>query len=183
MPLGVAIASVAALAWYGLVQIPAQQRYVKERDFRILRTLSAQIKTKVDNFDRSFDHAAESFGQSGQPTNYANRRVQDAFTGYVHLAATDLEVQRVSAELTASAPNPTNQEKRKPQDIEDLMFAEASDPPRVKIQRDEGTNYLYLGLEVTDPHSGQERYRTRRRALLVNRERIRRLAPGRSRGP
>jgi hypothetical protein len=39
LPLGVAVLSIAALGW------------------RILRTRGAQLKAKVDNFDRAIDHA------------------------------------------------------------------------------------------------------------------------------
>jgi len=57
LPLGVAVLSIAALGWYGLVRIPAQERYLNERNLRIPRTRGAQLKAKVDNFDRAIDHA------------------------------------------------------------------------------------------------------------------------------
>src|SRR5436309_8319972 len=61
VPVGVALVAVAALSWYGLSWIPAQQRYLHERDSRLLRTIASQIRSKVDNFDQSVDNALESF--------------------------------------------------------------------------------------------------------------------------
>ena len=43
LPLTVAAAGIAALAFYDLIWIPAQQRYFNERNLRLLRTISAQI--------------------------------------------------------------------------------------------------------------------------------------------
>jgi len=40
-PLGVALASITAVAWYGLVTIPAQQRYITDRNLRLLKTKGA----------------------------------------------------------------------------------------------------------------------------------------------
>ena len=48
LPASVAIGSILVLAWYNFVWIPAQQRYLNERNLRVLRTISAQIKAKVD---------------------------------------------------------------------------------------------------------------------------------------
>ena len=42
---------MAGLGWYGLIRTPARQTYLNERNLRALRTRSAQIKAKVDNFD------------------------------------------------------------------------------------------------------------------------------------
>ena len=62
-PLGVAIASITAVAWYGLIKIPAQQRYVTDRNLRLLKTKAAQIKSKVDNYDTSIDNALDFYPQ------------------------------------------------------------------------------------------------------------------------
>ena len=59
-PLAVAAISVAALVWFDRIWIPTQQQYLNERNLRALRTISAQIKAKVDNFDQAIDHAIDS---------------------------------------------------------------------------------------------------------------------------
>ena len=59
--LAVAAVSVAALVWFDKVFIPTQQQYLNERNLRTLRTISGQLKAKVDSFDQSIDHAIELF--------------------------------------------------------------------------------------------------------------------------
>lgn len=117
IPVGVALVSIGALAWYGMYWIPAQQRYLDERNARLLRTISAQIKIKVNNFDQAIDNAIESLslGDSAIPNNFA---------AYVKRFTPELEI------IGPTDPHP------------DLLF---DDPPRVKVVLDEGKHYLYLG--------------------------------------
>jgi len=49
-----------ALGLYSFIWIPSQQRYLDDRNFRVLKTLSGQIKANIDNFDTMMDNAAES---------------------------------------------------------------------------------------------------------------------------
>src|SRR5262245_29660145 len=122
-PLGVAIASIALVAWYGLVKIPAQQRYITDRNLRLLKTKAAQIKAKVDNFDVSIDNALDFYPQEGR----------DAAT-----YARDLQrYMRFASGLEILAEDDSDAAK--------AMRAEASDPPRVIVRRDEGRSFLYLG--------------------------------------
>ena len=141
LPLGVALLSIAALGWYGLVRIPAQERYLNERNLRILRTRSAQLKAKVDNFDRAIDHALESY----HADNARGDQLRDSLGEYVRLFSRgDLEVRQADkAPATADSTN-----------IEDVLMRFAADPPVVRIQRDEGKNYLYIGSR---PRDGDER--------------------------
>ena len=82
-PIAVAAMSVAALVWFDKVWIPAQQQYLNERNLRSLKTVAAQIKAKVDNFELAIDHAIDSF--PGLPgTNDLQK--------YVKLFSPELEV-------------------------------------------------------------------------------------------
>ena len=93
LPLAVAVASIALVAWYGFVKIPAQQRYITDRNLRLLKTKSAQIKSKVDNFDLSVDHAIDFFPRGTLSEQaYAeqcgllvltSQQLVDAWLGYV----------------------------------------------------------------------------------------------------
>jgi len=131
LPLGVAVVAIAGLGWYGFLWIPAQQRFLNERNFRLLRTLSAQIEAKVNNFDRALDHALDSTrgpqdaGHKALPPN-SNK----ALAGFIRLFAPELELL---PEADTSAAK--------------LALADAGDPPRVVLQRDEGRSYLYVGLQ------------------------------------
>jgi hypothetical protein len=87
LPLSVAVVAIAALVWYDLVWIPAQQQYFDERNLRLLRTMSAQIKASVDNFDQAIDHAIES-GWSG--VEEPGQSVE--FREYVKAYAPNLEI-------------------------------------------------------------------------------------------
>jgi hypothetical protein len=129
-PLGVAIASITAVAWYGLIKIPAQQRYITDRNLRLLKTKAAQIKSKVDNYDTSIDNALDFYPQGERDAaTYAHDLER-----YLRRFASALEIL---PEYGGGAA--------------ELMQKNASDPPRVTVQRDEGRNFLYLGYK----HNGK----------------------------
>src|SRR5439155_12948031 len=88
VPVSVAVLAVAALSWYGLSWIPAQQRYLHERNSRLLRTIASQIRSKVDNLDQSVDYALESF----EIANDQNPALLRTFNRYVKLFAPALEI-------------------------------------------------------------------------------------------
>ncbi len=90
LPLSVAAGSMLALAWYGFVWIPAQQSYFNARNLRLLRTMAADIKAKVDNFDLAVDHAFESFKSFEVDPQSPTWQAQ--FDTYVRDFAPDLEV-------------------------------------------------------------------------------------------
>jgi hypothetical protein len=134
VPVGVAAAFILALAWYGVYWIPAQQRYLNESNLRVLRTMSAQIKARVDNFDQAIDHAIDSFPASADSTQ---------FQDYVRMFTPELQI------LDKPRPAPVDH-----QGVEHLVFRRAGDPPRVVARRDEGRMFLYLGYyhAVDDDH-------------------------------
>jgi len=121
-PLAVAAICAAALFWFDRIWIPAQQQYLNERNLRALRTISTQFKAKVDNFDQAIDHAIDSF-----PIEDGNAGLQKDLQKYVKLFSPELEIVTFDRKSPAWA-NVT-----------------PGDPPNVRIQRDEGHNYLYLG--------------------------------------
>ena len=125
-PLGVAIASITAVAWYGLIKIPSQQRYITDRNLRLLKTKAAQIKSKVDNFDVSIDNAIDFYPPRDRDAATYARDLQR----YVKRFASGLEI--LSEHEGGAAA---------------LMHSWPSDPPRVMVQRDEGRNFLYLGYD------------------------------------
>ena len=147
LPLGVAFLSIAALGWYGLVRIPAQERYLNERNLRILRTRGAQLKAKVDNFDRAIDHALESY----HAENVRSDQLREWLDEYVRLFSKgDLEIRK-AATSRRPAGRSTN--------IEDVLMDKAGDPPVVKIQRDEGKSYLYIGSRPRETSASRCRIR------------------------
>src|SRR6267143_6134430 len=143
IPVGVAVFSIAALAWYGFVYIPSQQRYLNERNIRLLRTLGAQIRSKVNNFDQAMDHAVESFIINGKPIAPEKDQDRHELREYVKGFAPELDVleKAEESEMLEKASASAGPDKGgKP-------FSLFDDPPRVKIVNDEGTHFLYLFYE------------------------------------
>src|SRR6185295_11086076 len=89
--LGVALVAMVALVWFNAVRIPAQEQYLNERNLRLLRTISAQIKSKVDNFDQAIDNALDSLDTSSTTT-------PGSFGEYVRLFAPEVEILQFSVD-------------------------------------------------------------------------------------
>src|SRR5262245_8645042 len=98
-----------------MYRIPDKQRYLDERNIRLLRTIGAQIKVKVNYFDQAIDNAIESFDHTDAVA------LSKDLPAYVKLFAPDLEIVDTT---TIDGPKP-----------------EFTDPPRVKIVLDEGRHY------------------------------------------
>lgn len=60
VPACISVLFLVAAGWYYSFWIPARHRYLDDRNFRVLRTLSEQIRLSVDNFDRMLDNAADA---------------------------------------------------------------------------------------------------------------------------
>src|SRR5712672_2157996 len=146
IPLTVAAVLVAAIMWYRLFWIPGQQQYLNERNARILRTIAVQISSKVDSFDQGLDNAmAFWWSTDGQHASVAKAKDED-FSRFVHLFATEVEAVT----------------------IDGSVVEHPGDPPRVQIQRDEGTNYLYLGYQ----HDGDDHKHEPRIEAKINIEQV-----------
>jgi len=125
LPAGVAIGAILVLAWYNFLWIPAQQRYLNERNLRVLRTISAQIKSKVDNFDQAIDNAIDS------TENLDKDKDKDSLGAYVKLFAPDLEILQFAKGVPKGSPRAAEITS----DAERLVFEQANDPPRVAAFR------------------------------------------------
>jgi len=130
IPLTVAAVLVASIMWYRLFWIPGQQQYLNERNARILRTIAVQISSKVDNFDQGLDNAIAFWWSTGRQHAKAAKANDRDFSNFVHLFLAEVEAVT----------------------IDGSVVEHPGDPPRVQVQRDEGTNYLYLGYR----HDGDE---------------------------
>ena len=60
VPACIGLFFLVAAGWYYSFWIPTRHRYLDDRNFRVLRTLSEQIRLSVDNFDRMLDNAADA---------------------------------------------------------------------------------------------------------------------------
>lgn len=60
VPACIGLFFLVAAGWYYAFWIPTRHRYLDDRNFRVLRTLSEQIRLSIDNFDRMLDNAADA---------------------------------------------------------------------------------------------------------------------------
>lgn len=60
VPACIGLFFLVAAGWYYSFWIPTRHRYLDDRNFRVLRTLSEQIRLSIDNFDRMLDNAADA---------------------------------------------------------------------------------------------------------------------------
>jgi hypothetical protein len=121
IPLAIGLVVVIGVSLYGFGWVPSQERYFDSRNLRLLETMGAQIKDAIETFDSVFDHASDE-GLSGN---------------------------ELKPYFEAQVPNLKNVATDEQQFQDMCKFA--SDPPRFKIERDEGTNYLYLTFKRV-PH-------------------------------
>ena len=60
LPASIGLLLVVAAGLYNLVWLPSEHRYLDDRNFRLLTTLSEQISTSINNFDKMMDNASDS---------------------------------------------------------------------------------------------------------------------------
>jgi len=70
VPACVALMLVVAACWYNLFWLPAQHRYLDDRNLRVLDTVSEQIGLNINAFDKIMDNAANSGITTGALNSY-----------------------------------------------------------------------------------------------------------------
>jgi len=105
-----------AFGYYYLYWVPSRQRYLDDRSFRVLKTLSDQIRLSINTFDKMLDNAADN-GISG-----------DSMGDYLKAVAPQLQIP----EEDESDP---------------VVGQDYSDPPKIAVEADEGTHFLYLAFQ------------------------------------
>jgi hypothetical protein len=70
VPACIGLLFLVAGGWYYSFWIPTRHRYLDDRNFRVLQTLSEQIRLSVDNFDRMLDNAADAGVKSDNLKEY-----------------------------------------------------------------------------------------------------------------
>src|SRR5258708_1083060 len=158
VPACIGLILVLALGWYNFSWLPNRHRYLDDRNFRVLKTLSEQIRLGINNFDKMMDNAADS--------GITDARLQ----GYLSHLAPQLEVPE-NEETEAIIGKGDN--------------ADYGDPPRIAVVADEGTHFLYMAFQRAVPSGNasakrkQVRYATRTDLDKL----IGKLLPPRNRNP
>ena len=117
IPASIGLILIVAAVSYNLFWLPSQHRYLDDRNFRVLKTLSDQIRLKINVFDKMMDHAADSGITSG-----------NSLRAYLKTVAPQLQ-------------QPSDSES------ETVVGHDFGDPPRLAVSSDEGTHYLYLAFK------------------------------------
>jgi hypothetical protein len=60
LPASIGLLVLVAAGWYNLVWLPSEHKYLDDRNFRLLSTISEEISVSVNTFDRMMDNAADS---------------------------------------------------------------------------------------------------------------------------
>jgi len=117
LPVSISVILLIALGLYSFIWIPSQQRYLDDRNFRVLKTLSGQIKANIDNFDAMMDNAAES----GINTDQTLAR-------YLKNAGLELSALEEDQDKT-------------------VIGGDYGDPPKIAVRADEGSHFLYMAFQ------------------------------------
>jgi len=130
VPLAMLLLAGAAASWYLLIWAPAQRNYFKNRDLRLLSIMSSQIQATVDNLDNVLDNAA---GSENLDVWFADQGIE--FLGPSSRHGCPPPRKGRPEEVSAECFRP---------EVDLALVDKAGDPPRVKIKRDQGIDYLYL---------------------------------------
>jgi hypothetical protein len=115
--IGLTLAVVAG--WYYLAWLPSENKYLDERNFRVLTTLGEQISASINNFDKMMDNASDS-GVTSQ---------DDMLKDYLKQVAPQLKAVEI-------------------EDMK-VIGEDYGDPPNIAVRADEGTHFLYFAFQRT----------------------------------
>jgi hypothetical protein len=116
IPAGIGLILMVAALSYNLFWLPSQHRYFDDRNFRVLKTLSEQIRLNFNVFDKMMDNAAASGITSGS-----------SLQAYLKNVAPQLQ-------------------QPKERESKSVVGEDFGDPPRLAVSSDEGTHFLYLAF-------------------------------------
>jgi hypothetical protein len=121
VPASISLILIVAVGWYNFFWLPSKHRYLDDRNFRVLKNLSEQIRLSINNFDKMMDNAADS--------GITDDRLQD----YLGSVAPQLE-------------KPGDEETESIIGRDDNTYG---DPPKIGVVADEGTHFLYMAFKRT----------------------------------
>ena len=135
LPVAFALAATVWLAWFNFVQIPTTERYLNERNLRLLRTIGGQIKARVDNFDQAIDNALDSLN-----VDKLDKGAMTHFGEYVRLFAPEIEIVAFGPKDQTFTSGTSA--------VASQVLKAANDPPRIMLERDEGPHVPVSGLQA-----------------------------------
>jgi hypothetical protein len=124
VPIAILAIFVFCLSIFYLYWVPDRQRHLDDRGFRYLKTLSDQIRLTLNTYDKMMDYAVEA----GIVTNSKSASAEEVKLN-AYLAVVDPNLQAIASD-----------------DAKQVVGEDYADPPKVAIQADEGTHFLYLAF-------------------------------------
>jgi len=137
LPASIGLLVVLAAGWYSLVWLPSQHKYLDDRNFRLLSTLSEEISTSINTFDKMMDNAADS-GVIGIESDAKDD------------ADLELYLKQVAPRLES-----LDSEDRK------VLGDDYGDPPNIAVRADEGKHFLYFAFKRSQGKDEPTKYAVR----------------------
>jgi len=125
LPASIALLAVMAAGWYNLIWLPSEHKYLDDRNFRLLSTLSEEISTSINTFDKMMDNAADS-GVAGIKSGVGGDDDTD-LDDYLKQVAPRLE-------------NLDSEDRL-------VLGKDYGDPPNIAVRGDEGKHFLYFAFQ------------------------------------
>jgi len=127
LPATVVTGAVGILLWFNLVRVPEVEEYLHQAHLRVLRTVGAQIKSRIDGIQGNIDLALRSAGSDEQ-----------SFRRFVQSYSADIQIRCFAVVDQGSACS---------SDVEQRLLGAASDPPVAQMQFDSGHPHLYIAYK------------------------------------
>lgn len=136
LPAAVLAAVVAALLWFSRVQVPRVEQYLHQANLRLLRTMGAQLESRVDGLAGNIDLALKT--AVGDARGTVPTLTQERFASFVQMYSAELAVGCLTPESDQQRP-------RCQPGVDEALWAAADEPPVAQWQRTFGRARLYLG--------------------------------------
>jgi len=127
VPVIIALFLCVVFVGYYLYWVPNRQRHLDDRGFRYLKTLSDQIRLTINTYDKMLDNAVDSGGVTTKSGAVNDGNLKQ----YLGLVSPELVVPERSETVH-------------------IIGSDYDDPPKIAVQADEGTHFLYLAFRHSE---------------------------------
>ena len=140
LPAVVLTVAASAFLWFNYVRRPAVEQYLHQANLRLLRTMGAQLESRIDGIEGNIDLALQAVRQTKAGGGSFD---QKRFASFVRMYAADLVINCL-------APATDTSEQSSCSGAAETVLKEAGKPPVARWQRGSGRARLYLGYRSDD---------------------------------
>lgn len=143
LPATVVAAAVGVILWFNLVRVPAVEVYLHQAHLRVLRTVGAQIRTRIDGIQGNIDLALKTGQESKSGEDPYGKLVDDdnkfPFATFVRNYSPDLQIRCFTADQGPACSSEA-----------DLKLLKAANNPSVaQLKFDSGHWHLYVAYKAS----------------------------------